>query len=151
MNINLRKNVLAPIQAMISLFKKRKENITKRELLEKEITGQNTELIKYLSDLFMPISKKSDIGFNINIKDNCIEISTNILLKKMLLPIRIGIVTTSIADLMTTSNNFNSCLLLTEKYLRYLKVISRKELKSGKLKLNPPQVTVSINTKTRYF
>lgn len=159
MALNLRSKIATPLQTLVTLFSERSEKVKKRGVLEEEITEQNGKLVRELQAIFKPLAIKSKTGFNVSIRDKEIEISTqfNITRKENKKPRTLGqfrmcLSTIPIYDWMRTTETISSYLSLIELNLRYLNSLTRKIRSEGKIIFsNPYIVTISIDTRNRYF
>jgi hypothetical protein len=155
--LNLRSKVLTPVQTIVELFNHRSGNVKKKTTIEAEITNENSLLINQLRDLLKPIASRTGIGFNLNIKDEEVEISAKFSLPRPkkkednIGVFRVSITTIPIKTWMQSTTHFNSYIKVVEKYVRFLGRVSRKEVIRDKVLFADPHVTVSINTRNRYF
>lgn len=143
----------------MTLFTERAEKVAKKGALEKEITEQNGKLTRELQAIFKPLAIKSNIGFNISIRDTDVEVSTqfHITRKENKKPRTLGqfrmcLSTIPISLWMASPSELGSYLSLIETNLRYLNHLTLKQQADGKITFtNPSIVTISIDTRNRYF
>lgn len=161
MGLNLRAERTTPITNLIQLFKDRSQNVAARLQNEKIITEQNGKLTQQLQALFKPLAAKFQIGFGVCIKDGEVEVSTRVDMPKknrqgqkclMYSSIKLCITTIPIHVWMDNPKELETYIVCLEKYLRFITMTTRKERASGKLLFtNPNTVTISIETRNRYF
>jgi hypothetical protein len=159
MALNLRSKIATPVQTLVTLFTERAEKVNKKGTLEKEITDQNGKLTRELQAIFKPLAVKSKIGFHLSIRDEDVEVSTqfHITRKETKKPRTIGnfrmcLSTIPIASWMASPSEFGSYLSLIETNLRYLNRLTSTSRGEGKITFtNPNTVTISIDTRNRYF
>lgn len=143
----------------MTLFAERVEKVNKKRILEKEITDQNSKLTRELQAIFKPLAIKSKIGFHLIIKDEAVEVSTQFHITRsvgkkprMIGDFRMCLITIPIESWMLSTSTFGSYLSLIETNLRYLNYLTRKNRGEGKISFTDPNtVTISINTRNRYF
>jgi hypothetical protein len=155
MGLNLRNNAETPIQNLVALFKQRADQVQSRVSLEKDITTANGKLVQQLSELFKPIAVKTSIGFHIRIMDECIEVSTDVILhnkkRQRNQSLRISLMTTSVYEWLKDVNTIRKYQKEVERNLRLLALTSRKDRINGNVVFSRPNVTVGIETRNRYF
>ena len=158
MSLNLRTKIADPIQTLITLFSDRSEKVNKRYVLEKEITDQNGKLTQQLQEIFKLIARRTNIGFHLKICDEHIEVSTEVFITRVqkkqikMGGLRLSLVTIPIRTWLTSPDTFNSYLLDIEKAVRLLSLSSLDGRQKGKVAFSKPHnVTVSIDTRNRYF
>lgn len=159
MGLNLRSKIATPVQTAVTLFADRAGKVTKKAEIEKEITDQNGKLTQQLQAIFKPIAAKSNIGFNLTIKDESVEVSTEFNIvrannkkPKLLGGFRMTLTTIPIRVWLEDSLQFNLYLSLIDKNIRLLNRITKQSRTDGKLTFtNPNQVTIGIDTRNRYF
>ena len=144
----------------MTLFGERAKKVTERVILEKEITDQNGKLVQQLQDLFKKIANKTKIGFHVKLMDESAEVSTEVFYMRktarvksvQLGGIRITLATIPIRLWLSSPDDFNSYLINIERHMRLLAQTSLVGRQKGRVSFSKPQnVTVSIETRNRYF
>lgn len=151
--MNLRQESESESQLIVNLFKERQKSVSLKYQMEMTVTNENSKLIIGLSEYFHEIAVKSSIGFNLCVNDNFVILSTDIVktnkLKgqkytiSMQLP-RIGL-------WFDDTNSLEGIKKEIEKKIRLLATLNRSYIKTGKIQFQRPNVTVSLETKNRYF
>ena len=149
--MNLRKDRKSETKNLIDDWAARREKVNQRKRLEPVIAQENEKMQKAMVELVKPICAKAGFGLHIRIKDDKIEISTQIIKfvkEGVLMKSRLSIDDTKIEYWLDSEEHIEYRLKNLEKQMRYLKRL----MKGAKVSLTPKnQITVGIETRNRYF